>query len=108
VKPCRATVLEATSGAEGVHLVRTAQPQAVILDYELPDETGLQVLRALRETPDTAQVPVIIHTAKVLSETEQVRLRAAGVRSILSKARLSDADGVAQFRHVLHELGIHA
>jgi signal transduction histidine kinase/CheY-like chemotaxis protein len=106
VKTCAAGVVEAASGEEGIRLVRQNQPRLVILDFELPDQSGLQVLRTLRAAPDTARIPIIVNTSKILSNTEQEQLRQAGVLKILSKDGLSKDAGVLQLRTTLHQLGI--
>lgn len=43
------TVVEATSGKEGIRMVSTHPPDAVLLDLGLPDESGHDVLKHLRE-----------------------------------------------------------
>lgn len=40
------------------------QPALLLLDVMLPDESGLHVLERLKANPDTAQIPVILLTAK--------------------------------------------
>lgn len=42
-------LLHAATGAEGVHLARTAKPDFVLLDMHLPDTNGLEVVRQLSE-----------------------------------------------------------
>ncbi|MEX0271781.1 GAF domain-containing protein [Leptolyngbyaceae cyanobacterium UHCC 1019] len=52
------SVLEATTGAAGLDQVRAAQPDAVLLDYCLPDMTGLQFVQALQQQ-EASIVPVV-------------------------------------------------
>ena len=44
--------------------LRTASPQLVLLDIMLPGDDGLSVLKKLRRHPATAQIPVMMLTAK--------------------------------------------
>lgn len=44
--------------------LRTALPELVVLDIMLPDEDGVSILRRLRQAPETAELPVIMATAK--------------------------------------------
>lgn len=44
--------------------MRTARPELVMLDIMLPGEDGISVLRKLRADPATAELPVIMATAK--------------------------------------------
>lgn len=53
------TLLSATTGARGLELAREQLPDAVLLDINLPDISGIDVLRLLREQPQTARIPVV-------------------------------------------------
>ena len=51
------------SGAEGLCLGRDLAPDLIVVDYGLPDFTGAEVCRRLREIPETAGTPIIAVTA---------------------------------------------
>jgi len=53
----------ATSGAEALNAAPTFQPEIVLCDLSLPDMSGLDVARALRENPLTKDVLFALHTA---------------------------------------------
>ncbi len=53
-------VVDAANGAEAVATARRAAPAAVILDLVLPDISGYDVLRILKNSPETASVPVVV------------------------------------------------
>ncbi len=57
------TVVEAPSGAEGLAAARRDHPDLILLDLHLPELTGGEVLRALREDPETRAIPVVVVTA---------------------------------------------
>jgi len=82
------------SGAQALELVGSFAPQLVLLDVMMPGMNGPEVLQALRQRPDTAQVPVIFLTAKA-QEAEIARLRALGALDVIAKPfdpmTLSDA-----------------
>jgi two-component system, cell cycle sensor histidine kinase and response regulator CckA len=61
-------IVGAASGQEALDLVRTSQIDLVLLDYCLPDISGLEVLKTLRETHSINQLPVIMVTGKSQSE----------------------------------------
>jgi DNA-binding response OmpR family regulator len=57
-------VLEAPDGDRGLELARTARPDVIVLDVMLPARDGISILRDLGEDPATADVPVVLLTAK--------------------------------------------
>ncbi len=61
----------AASGDEGLRLAAESRPDLVILDLNLPVLSGTEVCRALRGQPATAQMPIIMLTART-SEAERV------------------------------------
>jgi two-component system OmpR family response regulator len=75
------TVIEASSGAEGLRKAEEERPDVILLDMMMPTMDGSETLAALRAQPATATTPVIFLTAKaVLVEVERMRdLGAAGV-----------------------------
>ncbi len=72
-----ADLIEASNGEEGIRQVKEHRPNVVVLDFELPDGSGLQILRALRSSPASARTPVLINSAKVLSREERNSLTQA-------------------------------
>ncbi|RYY81920.1 MAG: response regulator, partial [Comamonadaceae bacterium] len=54
---------------EGVELARQHVPDAVLLDMQLPDDSGLSVLQQLKEDPRTRHVPVHVISVEDRSET---------------------------------------
>ena len=62
------TLWSAVDGAEGLARAREALPQVVLLDLQLPDLHGRDVLRRLREDPLTAGATVIALSANAMAE----------------------------------------
>jgi CheY-like chemotaxis protein/phosphoribosyl 1,2-cyclic phosphodiesterase len=56
------TVSEAENGREALKIIGRQPPDLVILDLEMPEMPGLEVLRKLRSKPATARLPVLILT----------------------------------------------
>jgi signal transduction histidine kinase/CheY-like chemotaxis protein len=69
------TVLGATTGQEGLALIREQQPSAVLLDLLMPGMDGFEVVEALRADPDTKSVPVVILTSKSMTQQDKDRLQ---------------------------------
>lgn len=61
-------VLEAENGAQGLQVIAAQRPALVLLDWMLPDQPGLNVLKTLRQNPQLLHTPVIMLTA--LAEEE--------------------------------------
>jgi CheY-like chemotaxis protein len=57
-------VYEAQNGAQALQLALTHQPDLIILDVMMPVHDGLKVLRALKDEPTTADIPVVLLTAR--------------------------------------------
>lgn len=77
-------VQTASSGAECLERVRADRPDAVILDVMMPDMDGPATFRALRDDPETRDLPVVMMTAKV-QPAERARLAELGVDGVLAK-----------------------
>ncbi|HSW23438.1 MAG TPA: PAS domain-containing protein, partial [Burkholderiaceae bacterium] len=70
------TLDEAGDGASGIHSARSTQPDLILLDMQLPDIDGLEVLRRLRADPSTASIPCIALSANAMPEDIQLALGA--------------------------------
>ncbi len=69
LRPLQATIVGTGTGAEGLAAARAVLPDLILLDHELPDSTGLDILHQLRSEPALAGIPVIVVTG---SESRQV------------------------------------
>jgi PAS domain S-box-containing protein len=78
------TVLSAMQGRVGLELARAHGPDLILLDRHLPDISGDEVFRLLREDPRTRDIPVIVLSADAIPDRVR-RLLAAGVRAYLTK-----------------------
>ena len=65
----RFRALVATTAAEGLRLAEQFVPSAVLLDINLPDNSGLSVLERLKRDPGTRHIPV--HVVSALEYTQQ-------------------------------------
>ena len=77
-------VLDASSGREALRSAAAARPDAVLLDFMMPEMDGPATLRALRDDPATRPIPVIMLTA-VSHPDELQRLREAGADGVIAK-----------------------
>lgn len=77
-------VLTASDGEEALSLATKHVPSAIVTDYQMPRMDGLELARRLRNTPATAEIPVIMLTARGhrLSPTE---LRSTNIQQLMAK-----------------------
>ena len=70
------SVTAVEDGEQALHAARTHPPDLVLTDVMMPRMDGFNLLRALRDDPDTATVPVIMLSARAGEEAESEGLEA--------------------------------
>ena len=83
---------EAADGAEALAAIRALQPDVALLDVRLPDQSGTQVARALREEPGSTTV-VLTSTADYAYAVADCGAAAFIPKALLSGASLRAAIG---------------
>lgn len=99
------TTIEATNGNEGIRLAVERQPSVIFLDLIMPGITGFEVAKHLKSRIDTAGIPIIISTSKVLSDSERGEL-VQQASDILSKEIQTREDARTRLEEALHRAGI--
>ena len=64
--------ITATDGEEGVLLARERRPDLIVLDWMLPELSGIEVCRQLKRDAEVRQIPIMMLTARG-EETDKVR-----------------------------------
>ncbi|HEY9883317.1 MAG TPA: response regulator, partial [Thermosynechococcaceae cyanobacterium] len=77
-------VFTAASSHEGITMAEAEQPDAILLDVMLPDMDGPATFQKLQANPITAQIPVILLTAKAQA-ADQRYFADLGVMAVLTK-----------------------
>jgi len=77
-------IVRATNGADALELVRSRRPDLAVLDISMPTLDGLDVLRAVRSDPETADLPVILLSARA-QEADVKNGYAAGASKYVKK-----------------------
>ncbi len=62
LEPYGLTILEAADGAAAIAMARDLRPDAVILDVMMPGMDGWATLRALKNSAETRDIPVVVHS----------------------------------------------
>lgn len=74
----------ATDGADALERIESTPPDAIVLDCMMPILDGLQVLRRLRDDPDTRDIPVVMLSARK-QEADVVGALELGARDYMVK-----------------------
>ena len=94
------TLFEASNGTEALELVARELPNLVILDLMMPEVDGFTVLEKLQENPDTSNIPVIVVTAKELTDEEKKRL-SGHIQSLMQKGDFMSDELLDEVRSLL-------
>ena len=93
-------ISEATNGREAIELVTRERPDLVILDLMMPEVDGFAVLDSLRSQPETANIPVIVATAKELTVDEKSRLQGQ-IQSLMLKGDFLNDEFLEEVRSLI-------
>jgi len=77
-------VRAARTAEDGIALAVSDPPDLVLMDLQLPGIDGVEALRRLRETPRTANIPVVAVTAQAMKQDRE-RVRQAGFDGYVEK-----------------------
>jgi DNA-binding response OmpR family regulator len=90
------------NGEDALATALNYHPDLVVLDVMMPKVSGFDVLDILRNTPETANLKVIMLTA-LSQDSEKQRAQSLGVDDYLVKSQVVVADVVDRIRHHLAE-----
>ncbi len=85
------TVVEAENGRVALDRLASGSPDLVILDLMMPEMDGFEFLEALRQQAAWREVPVVVVTAKELTEDDRRRLNGGVARIVAKGPRTRDA-----------------
>jgi CheY-like chemotaxis protein len=98
-------IFEARNGREAIRIVREEAPNAVFLDLVMPDQDGFEVLQEIRRNPLTRDMPVIIHSSKMLSSGELDILMSAGA-ILYPKEAFGSEESLGRLHEALKAAGL--
>lgn len=76
--------IQTRSGVEAVELTRTHRPDLILMDIQLPEVSGLEVIRWIKDDEALKHIPVIAITAFAMKGDEE-KIRQSGCEAYLSK-----------------------
>jgi signal transduction histidine kinase/CheY-like chemotaxis protein len=91
----------ARNGKEALDSARIHLPHAIILDLMMPGMDGFDVLEQIRSTVETRTTPVLILTAKYLTQEELRRLTANHIHQLVQKGAVNKSELLGLVRQML-------
>ena len=91
--------VQTRNGLEALGLARTHRPDLILMDIQLPEVSGLEVTKWLKQDESLRAIPVIAVTAFAMKGDEE-RIREGGCEAYLSKP-ISVAKFLETVRHYL-------
>jgi CheY-like chemotaxis protein len=83
-------LLTAVTGNSGVELARSALPEVILMDINLPDLNGFEALKVLRSDPSTAHIPIIAISANAMPSDIEKGLKAGFFRYITKPIKVDE------------------
>jgi CheY-like chemotaxis protein len=97
------TVVRAYGGAEAITLAGRLRPDLILLDLMMPDVSGFAVVEALQRNMATANIPIVVVTAKHITELDRTALsKGEMVIEIVEKSAFNRAEFIAGVRRAIH------
>jgi two-component system cell cycle response regulator DivK len=76
--------IEGVTGEEGVALAETHRPDLILMDIQLPEVSGLEVTRWIKEDESLKDIPVVAVTAFAMKGDEE-KMREGGCEAYIAK-----------------------
>ena len=94
------TLLRAYGGREAIDIAQRELPQLIVLDLMMPEVNGFDVVEALQANAETAHIPVLVVTAKRITDDDRSRLNGY-VTTILEKTGLNGQRFTSEVRRAM-------
>lgn len=82
LKKAKIDVITLRDGKNAVEIIKKELPDLIILDWMMPEISGIEVCRILKKDPDLHHIPIFMLTAKGQDSDEQLGLRCGVTRYI--------------------------
>ena len=76
--------IQTRNGFDALELARRHRPDLILMDIQLPEVSGLEVMRWLKDDDELSQIPIIAVTAFAMKGDEE-RIRSGGCEAYISK-----------------------
>jgi PAS domain S-box-containing protein len=83
-------LLSATDGIRGIEIAHASRPDVILMDINLPDISGIEVLRILTEGPATSHIPVVALSANAMPRDIEKGLKAGFFRYLTKPIKVNE------------------
>jgi signal transduction histidine kinase/DNA-binding response OmpR family regulator len=100
LKPAGFGILRAGGGQEGIDMAKSELPSLILLDLMMPKVSGFDVVEALQEDDSTRSIPIMVLTAKTLTEDDKRALNGQ-VSAIFQRNSVAGPELTAWLRGII-------
>jgi len=105
LRPAGFTVLRAGGGREGIEIARSQRPNLILLDLLMPEVNGFEVVETLRSEEETRTIPIMVLTAKTLTEADKQALN-GHVAAIFQRNSVAGAELTEWLRGIASKISV--
>ncbi len=84
------TLLIATDGLSGLRTARDQLPDLILMDINLPIMSGLEAMRLLKSSPETAHIPIMALSANAVPQDIELGLKAGFLRYLTKPIKINE------------------
>ena len=96
-------VTRAIGGEEALSRIKESRPDLIILDLMMPEIDGFEVIRYLKKSEETKEIPIIIVSAKKLTQ-EEIKYLNCNIEKIIRKGDFSKEDLLKDIKRMLEKI----
>ena len=99
------SIVDASCGSEGISFAINEKPTIILLDWLMPDLSGYEVLEILKSNSLTENIPVIIVTSSIITESEY-KLINNKIIAVFNKGDLASKEGILKLKNEINDFMI--
>lgn len=100
LNPAGYRVLSAFGGQEGIDTARREHPDLIVLDLMMPEVNGFEVVEALKGDISTANIPIVIITAKQITPEDHAMLK-GDVQQVIQKSEFKHESFINEVKRAM-------
>lgn len=93
-------IIQASNGEEALAKAHESKPNVILLDVMMPKINGFEVLKQLKEDPDTSAIPVIILTA-LIQDVDRAQGKKSGAADYIVKSETMPGEVISKIKAVM-------